>query len=139
MISFKSYITENYISGIDVADEQLIDGGGLDTSDRLKKYELVELNIKDIKIHPLYKLTDLNINTWQDYMFDGFDLEDEDVISDIEYDKGQILMLMDRYNHNKVVYPIVVTEDNFLVDGYHRIAAFNSLGIQSVKAYKELK
>ena len=46
--------------------------------------------------------------------------------------------LIDLINDNISLVPIVVDKNNEIIDGFHRCAAYNYLGIKSIKVFKEV-
>lgn len=87
-----------------------------------------------------FELTDININNIIDLDNDtinNIDLYLEEGISNDEFIEqvGELIKLIQNGND---LEPIVVDKNNNIIDGFHRCFAYLYLGINTIKAYKEV-
>lgn len=86
-------------------------------------FELVEIPIKSIKIDNKIPKVDLLF-----YITNGLH-EDINIVEE----------LVDKYSSDKEISPIVIDENNNIMDGIHRYVAQKELGYETIKVYKRIK
>lgn len=102
----------------------------IDLADTASHYSVETIDISSLRSLDGVNLTQLTLATWYElfakYVIDGSD--------DLE-GKAVIRRLIELVEKGVELSPVVLDNDGYLLDGYHRIAAYNELGITKIKVF----